>query len=624
MSGAALQVRDLYVTHPGPPPVRALDGLSLSVAPGECLGVMGESGAGKSTLARALLGLLPGSRVEGEIWLGDLELRSLGEKDWRAVRWRRISLALQSATALNPVLRIGDQVAEPLRVHLRMDARAASRRAEEILVEVGLGREAAGRYPGELSGGQRRLALLAMALVCDPEVIVLDEPTSGLDAVTTERVLHLLNRVRGEGAVTLLVLSHDPQALAALCDRVAVVYRGWLAELGPTRRVLEDPRSPYTWALLNSRPTLGTIKEIRGIRGEPPDRAEVARGCPFLERCTQAIETCAEGRPPLVAPEGEDGDRLVACGRRGLVTVLSALDLRKTYEVRSRSLGRDRIRAVDGISLEVRSGEVLGVVGPTGAGKSTLAMLLVRLIEPDGGTLLLEGRDLLAARGRELRAVRRRAQLVFQDPYDALSPRLTVAECVREPLDVQDVGEPHARDSIVRGVLAEVRLPTDPEFLHLYPHELSGGQAQRVVLARALVLEPKLLVADEPVAMLDPSEQARALQLLKALQVERGMAVVLVSHDLAVVLRVADRVVVIDQGRVVEEATGTRLLMSPRHPVTRALLAAAGRQALFTHGRQTQHMDPSDGLAAGGAITDATPDVTTDTKGVVVWTDAPS
>ncbi len=235
--------------------------------------------------------------------------------------------------------------------------------------------------------------------------------------------------------------------------------------------------------------------------------------------------------------------------------------------------------AVDGVSLDVREGEVVGVVGPTGAGKSTLGLLLVRLLEPDAGSVRFEGADLLALRGAELRAARRRVQLLFQDPYEALSPRLTVGAAVREPLDVQAVGEPDWRDGRVRDELAAVRLPTDAAFLARHTHELSGGQLQRLALARALILEPKLLVADEPVSMLDPSEQAKMLQLLKELQVERGMAMVFVSHDLAVVLRVADRVVVMDAGRIVEQGRGDELLRAARHPVTQALLAASGHTA---------------------------------------------
>ncbi len=583
MNTPAIELRDLRVTYPGPPAVRAVDDVSLSVARGECLAILGESGSGKSTLARALLGLLPEARTEGELHLGDVELTGLDEAGWRDVRWRRIALSFQSAASLNPVLRAGQQVAEPLRLHLGMDEAQAERRVNELLDEVGLGAWAAPRYPNELSGGQRRLVLLAMALSCDPEVLVLDEPTAGLDPLTRERVLDVLHQLCGAQR-TVVLLSHDVDAVELVADRAVVLYRGWLAEVGPAKQVLSDPRNPYSWGLLNARPTLASVKDLRGIRGDPPDPTEVSVGCPFFGRCTQGVtEICTPARPPLIAPHGEEGPRLVACVRGGVVPVLSARGLRKSYRATGGLLRRAQAPAVDGVSVDVREGEVVGLVGATGAGKSTLGMLLLRLLEPDGGSVRLDGRDLLAARGAELKAVRRRAQMLFQDPFEAISARLTVAQAVREPLDAQDVGDPRHRHDIVRSMVGTCRLPADDAFLRRHAHELSGGQLQRVALARALVLDPKLLVADEAVAMLDPSEQAKMIQLLKRLQVERGMSMVFISHDMAVVLRVADRVLILDSGRVVEEGTGSRLLAAPQHPTTRRLLAAAGRDRLFAN-----------------------------------------
>ncbi len=573
---AAVEVRHLRVVYPTDPPVQALDGITLEAQPGECLGVLGESGSGKSTLARALLGLLDDAHLDGELRLDGAPLEGLDEEGWRGLRWRRIGLVFQSTAALNPVLRVGRQVSEPMEVHLGLGEERATGRARALLERVGLPAEAADRYPGELSGGQRRLALLATALACEPDVLVLDEPTAGLDPTTRGHVLGLLERLRTDAGRTLLLLTHDVDALRMVANRVAVLYRGWLAEIGPAQRVLDDPRHPYTWGLLNAHPTLGNVKDLRGIRGDPPDPTQVATGCPFAERCTQAVAESHDGRPPLLAPE-RDARRLVACVRGGLVAVVRARGLRKSYELRGGLTRRTRIPAVDGVDVDVREGEVVGLVGPNGAGKSTLGRLLLRLLEPDAGTIELEGADLLALRGAELRAMRRRAQMLFQDPYEALSPRLTVRECVREPLDAQGIGEPDEREQRVRSVLTETRLPPTAGFLDRHTHQLSGGQLQRVALARALVLDPKLLVADEPFEGLDPSEQAKMLQLLKGLQVERGMAMVLVSHDLAVVLRVADRVVILDEGRVVEQATGSRLLAAPRHPTTRRLLAAAGR-----------------------------------------------
>jgi peptide/nickel transport system ATP-binding protein len=575
-----LVVSGLRVTYPGPPPVRAVDDLSLQVAPGECLGILGESGSGKSTLGRAILGLATDAEVSGGLRLGDVDLAALDEGGWRDVRWRRIALAMQSAASLNPVLTVGVQLAEPQQVHLDRSRDEADARSTEVLTDVGLGEWALARHPRELSGGQRRLVLLAMALVCEPEVVVLDEPTAGLDPATRNQALKVLQRIRDDGRA-LVVMSHDADALDQVADRVAVLYRGWLAEVGPAKAVIDNPRGPYTWALLNARPTLASVKDLRGIRGDPPNPTHLATGCPFAGRCTQEIDECADGRPPLLSPFGEQGDRVVSCVRGGVVPLLRAHGLRKSYEVPGKLFRKERFNAVDGVSLEVLEGEVVGLVGATGAGKSTVASMLVRLLEPEAGTVEIEGHDLLAATGAELKAARRRVQLLFQDPFEALSARLTVAQAVREPLELQGLGDRKEQDEKVRETLRAARVPADDAFLQRYTHELSGGQLQRVALARALVLEPKLLVADEPVSMLDPSEQAKVLQLLKQLQVDRGMAMVLVSHDLGAVLRVADRVMVMDRGRVVEQGTGSELLMGPRHPATKALLDAAGRDLLF-------------------------------------------
>lgn len=603
-----LDIADLVVTYDGPPPVRAVDGISLAVGAGECLGVLGESGSGKSTLARALLGLVTGARVEGRMRLGDLDLGSLDEKGWRAVRWARVALSFQSTASLNPVLRIGVQLAEPLQVHLGMGGDRAERRVHELLAEVGLGDWAASRYPRELSGGQRRLVLVAMALACRPEVVVLDEPTAGLDPATRNRVLDLLTRMRDESGTALVVMSHDADALEAVADRVAVLYRGWLAEIGPGPQVLTDPRNPYSWALLNARPTLASVKDLRGIRGAPPDPTEVAVGCPFYGRCHQGREgVCTEARPALQPPHGEDGPRLAACARGGVVSLLSVRGVRKSYPGGGTLLHRTRVSVVDDVSFDVREGEVVGVVGSTGAGKSTLGMLAVRLLDADGGSVSFDGIDLLAIGGRDLKAVRARMQMLFQDPFEALSSRLTIGQVVREPLDVQAVGDGAWRTEMVRRTVADCRLPNDDAFLHRHTHELSGGQLQRVALARALVLEPKLLVADEAVSMLDPSEQAKMLQLLKHLQVERGMSMIFISHDLAVVLRVADRVLVLDRGRIVEEGSGGTLLVSPRHPATRALLAASGRDALFAAHPTDQTLRPLDDLEPAGTIEGGAP-----------------
>ncbi|MBC7228267.1 MAG: ABC transporter ATP-binding protein [Thermoflexales bacterium] len=570
-----LTVRDLRVTFSvdGRARVRAVDGVSFDLERGGAMGVVGETGAGKTTLARALLGLHPTECVQGSVRLDGRELVGLSEEEWRAVRWRRIALVVQSVgTALDPVYRVGEQIGEPMRFHLGLSPAEAWARAEEVARRVGLSSRHLRAYPHQLSGGEKQRALLAMALACDPDVLVLDEPTSGQDMLSRARLLDLLAGLRRERGTGLLVISHDLAAVARLAERVAVLYAGKVVEMGPTEAVFGDPRHPYTWGLVHSYPDMSTARDLRSIRGHPPDPVGPPPGCRFHPRCTQAVERCRHEEPPMVEMNG----RRVACHLGGLQTLLRAEGLRKVFLVENGD-AREPLEAVRDVYLEIREGEVVALVGETGSGKTTLGRMLVGLLSPDGGRVVLEGRDLTAARGQERRLLARRVQLVPQDPFDAVNPRMTVAEVVREPLEVQKIGTPQEREERVRSVLRAVGLPTDPEFLALHAHELSGGQLQRVVIARALVLEPKLLIADEPVAMLDPSEQARVLNLLKEIQVERGLALLLISHDLALVRKVADRILVMQGGRIVEEGPGSRVVTQPAHEHTRALLESAPR-----------------------------------------------
>lgn len=570
-----LEIKSLRVSFGA---VHAIDGLDAAVEEGECRGILGESGSGKSTLARTLLGLDSDAQVSGSARLGDTELLRMTEAEWRRTRWREVALAFQAPAALNPALRIGLQVEEPMRHVLGLEQRTAKRRARSLLERVGLpaGREDA--RPAELSTGQQRLVVIAIALACDPRLLILDEPTSGLDPLTRGSLLELLRdlrRERPDGA--MLVLGHDVEALKAIADSVQLLYAGRCMELGPARSILEEPRHPYSWALLNARPGLGTVKEIRAIPGENPDPTQPAPGCPFVPRCPQSIADCSAAPPPLVAAEGRP-EQLVSCVRSGLVTVLQATGVRFSH---SAPFGR-RIPILHGVDLRARAGEVVGIVGQTGAGKTTLAMCLTGHVPIDAGCVAFEGHDVRGLRSKGPLAVARRLQLLFQDPFEASSRRLTVEEIVREPLDIEASSPREAAHSRVVEAIEAVHLPITRAFLDRRAHELSGGQLQRVTLARALVTEPSVLVADEPVAMLDPSEQAKALQLLKRLQVERGLALILISHDIAVVMRLADRILVLDAGRVIDRATGDQLIRGAGEPLTRELLAAAGAPS-FIH-----------------------------------------
>ena len=565
-----LQMEDLHVRYRlgQDRSLPALRGLSLSLDHGDVLGIVGETGSGKSTLAHTLLGLVPPNSIEGTVSFHGRPLPLQDEEEMREFRWRRIALVFQTAgTGFDPVYTVGDQVCEPLQTHCgysRDDARA---KAARLWAEMGLPPDRFQHYPHQLSGGEKRLAMLAMALACDPELLVLDEPTAGLDAFTRGQILRLLKELRQRRKLTMIMITHTLADLRGLAGRTLVLYAGRAAELGKTDEVLSAPRHPYSWGLLNAYPSMERAKDLWGIRGDPPDPASPPPGCAFAPRCTQAIEMCCSAVPEL---ESHDG-RLVACHLGGLQTLLEARDLSKTFDgPHGKSL-----HAVRGASLRLLEGEVVALVGQTGSGKSTLAKLMVGLEEPDTGSVFLEGQSVGALDGSQLAQVRRRLQLVFQDPFDALSPRLSILELVREPLDIQGGTSPEERDLRARSAIAEARIPTTPDFLEKRSHELSGGQLQRVAIARALVVRPKVLIADEPVSMLDASEQARVLRLLKDLQNEHGMGMLLISHDIALVRKVADRILVMEKGVIVEEGSSDRVISDPRHPYTRLLLAAA-------------------------------------------------
>jgi peptide/nickel transport system ATP-binding protein len=574
MNKPLLSVRDLRV-HFAPADgwdgavVRAVDGVSFDLAAGGALAIVGETGSGKTTIGRALLGLHPPGSTRGSIRLAGRELVDLAEDAWRPLRWRRIAMAVQGAgSAFDPVYRLGEQIAEPLREHLGLSPDEAVARAGSLSGRLGLEPRHLRAYPHQLSGGESQRAMLAMALSCEPEVLIVDEPTSGQDVLSRVRLIALLRQVREETGLSLILISHDLAAAAQLADRVAVLYAGKLVEVGAAREVLEQPRHPYTWGLLNAYPNMTTARDLRGIRGRSPDPSALPPGCRFHPRCTQAVELCCQADPPLVEVAG----RLIACHLGGLQTLLQARDLRKAFS--SNGNGK-AVTAVQGASLEVYEGEVVALVGETGSGKTTLGRLLVGLLEADGGRVVFEGQDLAAVNGRDRKALRRRIQFIAQDPFEAISPRLTVAEIVREPLDVQKVGTAAERDEKVRDALLAVGLPAEPAFLGRRAHELSGGQLQRVAIARALVLDPKLIVADEPVSMLDASEQAKVINLLKEIQNERGMGLLLVSHDLALVRKVADRILVMRHGEIVEGGPASCVVTRPQHEYTRALLQAA-------------------------------------------------
>ncbi|MFH9421530.1 dipeptide ABC transporter ATP-binding protein [Streptomyces sp. NPDC017529] len=523
-----VEVRDLTVAFPagGGDGVRAVDGLSFSLSEGRALGIVGESGSGKSTVAAALLDLHrgTGARVAGTVRVAGTDVRAADERELRRLRGGRAAMVFQDPlSSLDPYYAIGDQIAEAYRVHHpKASRRAARARAVGVLERVGIAdapRRARSR-PHEFSGGMRQRALLAMALACEPRLLIADEPTTALDVTVQAQILDLLHDLRAETGMGLLLVTHDLGVVAGSVDEVLVMRAGRAVEHGTVGEVLLAPREPYTKELLTAVPRVDAEPAVR------------------------------EGR---AAAPGE--------------VLLEATGLRREFGGR-----RHRTTAVDEVSLTVREGETVGLVGESGSGKTTLGRMLVRLLDPTAGTLRYQGRDIGTLGDRELRPFRGQLQMVFQDPVSSLNPRRSIGESVADPL--RAVGD---RDDarVVRKARALLeRVGLDPAWYHRYPHEFSGGQRQRVGIARALAPGPRLLVCDEPVSALDVTTQAQIMELLGELRRDLGLALVFIAHDLAVVRAASDRVAVLRDGRIVEEGATEDVYERPRHPYTKSLLAA--------------------------------------------------
>ncbi|MFG1604990.1 dipeptide ABC transporter ATP-binding protein [Actinoplanes sp. NPDC049265] len=613
MSTPLLQLRDLDTgisLRRGT--VHALAGVSLDVRPGETLGVVGESGSGKTMTALSIMGLLPhGGRVTGgEIVFEGRDLRTLPADEVRRIRGVRMGMVFQDPlTSLNPTMRIGAQVAEPLRVHNKVGKAEARVRAIDMLRRVGMPRpdKIADNYPHELSGGMRQRVAIAMALVCSPRLLIADEPTTALDVTTQRQILELIDDLREEFGMAVILVTHDLGVIAGRADRVAVMYAGRVVETAATRELFRAPRHRYTEALLEALPEAAHGERLYSIPGLPPDLSQPLTGCPFAPRCRHATDECRSGDIP---PTGTD--HRFACLHpappRTRVTiqetpravrefdaepVLAVHDLVKNYPVRR---GAGHVSAVAGVSFEVAPGETFGLVGESGCGKSTVGRLAVGLEQPTDGKIVLEGTDTAGLTGRERRRMHRQVQLMFQDSYAAMNPRMRVDAILAEPLEIQKVGDRRARISTL---LDQVGL--SPGVLERYPHEFSGGQLQRIGLARSLALHPRLIVGDEPVSALDVSIQAQVLNLMRDLQRELGLAYVFISHDLAVVDYMADRIGVMYLGKLVEVGPARDVVRAARHPYTQALIDAVptvdapSRERVVIEGELPSAIDPPTG-----------------------------
>jgi peptide/nickel transport system ATP-binding protein len=542
--GAAplLEVEGLTVdfeTRAGP--VSAVRGVSFSLAPGEILGVVGESGSGKSVTCRAILGLLPRTaRVGGSIRFDGRELTHLSEADWEHMRGRQGAMIFQNpASHLDPLMRVGAQIGESLRHHMDRSGPEARREAIHLLSSVGIAQPElrVDSFPHELSGGMKQRALIAGAIACRPRLLLADEPTTALDVTVQARILELLRALNRQHELAIILISHDLGVIAEICQRVLVMRDGALVEQGRTHDLVATPKHPYTQLLIASQP---------GLRLRRPRRTGAhAAGQALIEVQDLSVSFRAPFR---------------------------WIDMAKG-RVRA-----PRIRALDGVTFSLQTGDTLGVVGESGSGKSTVARAIARLLSPSAGRVLFEGAEVHQLTGQDLLRFRRSVQMVFQSPYDSLNPRLTVRQTLAEPLRRHRLAPPRKIDERVAELASMVELPQD--LLDRTPRQLSGGQCQRVGIARALAMQPRLLIADEVTSSLDVTTQAQILSLLERLRAEAGLTMLYISHDLAVVRALCDRVLVFQAGRIVESGSVDEVLAHPQNSYTQTLLRAVPRLAL--------------------------------------------
>ncbi|MFD3705463.1 dipeptide ABC transporter ATP-binding protein [Nocardia sp. NPDC058658] len=598
-----LEVTDLRVSFPGEEGrVEAVRGVNYTVADGEVLAIVGESGSGKSVSSLAVIGLLPEqARVQGSVRLRGRELLGLGDKQMSKLRGSSISMVFQDPlSALTPVYRVGDQIAEALLAHGKMGRKEAGERAIELLELVGIAdaRARSRAFPHEFSGGMRQRVVIAMAIANDPALIICDEPTTALDVTVQAQILALLRKARDITGAGVIMITHDMGIAATVADRVAVMYAGKIVETAPVTELFAAPRMPYTVGLLGSIPRMDGPPRtpLIPILGAPPAMHALPRGCSFAPRCPVAIDDCTAAEPPL---EKVSPGHSVACIRTAEVgthqlfeayrkeiptpahpdrtddeVVLRVTDLVKTFPLTSGVLLRRRtgeVRAVDGISFSVRAGRTLALVGESGSGKSTTLSQIMDLVRPQSGSIEVLGNDVATLTKASTREIRRKMQIVFQDPSSSLDPRLPIFDVLAEPLRIDG----RSREEVNRRVPELLRqVGLRPEHADRYPSDFSGGQKQRISIARALALDPQLLVLDEPVSSLDVSIQAGVLNLLRDLQAEHGLSYLFVSHDLSVVRNLAHDIAVMLQGKIVESGPAERIFADPQHEYTRSLIAA--------------------------------------------------
>ncbi|HET9896608.1 MAG TPA: ABC transporter ATP-binding protein [Streptosporangiaceae bacterium] len=593
--------------------VRAVEGVSFDVQPGETLGIVGESGCGKTMTALSIMDLLPpgGSVIAGKVSLNGRRISGLPPEAMRTIRGNEIGMIFQDPlTSLNPALTVGKQIAEAVTLHRQVSRQQALDRAAEVLDLVGMPRpkERLHDYPHQFSGGMRQRVMIAMALACEPKLLIADEPTTALDVTISKQILELIDDLRQRLRMSVILVTHDLGVIAGRADRVAVMYAGKIVETAGTQALFANPRHPYTEALFQALPEKAaeTRQRLYSIPGAPPELTRPPAACRFAPRCRYAAGHCRTEEPPLA---GDTAGRRYACfypvgtagrepagerepmpdvavapvavtrpgadGRTGREAMLSAAHLVKDFPVTSKVLQRrtGQVSAVAGVSFEIRPGETFGLVGESGCGKTTIGRLIVGLERPTSGTVTFRQSKLDRDRGRAYRRQRQEIQYIFQDSYASLDPRMRAGEILREPLAVQRIGSRRKQEQSVAEILDQVGLPRSA--VERFAHEFSGGQRQRLAFARALILSPALIVADEPVSALDVSIQAQVLNLMRELQEQLKLTFLFISHDLAVVRYLSDHIGVMYLGKLVEVGPADEAYLRPAHPYTAGLIDSA-------------------------------------------------
>jgi len=596
--------------------VKACNDISYAIKKGETIGFVGESGAGKSVTGRSILNLIdsPGKIIGGEIIYKGQDLLNMTEKEIQKIRGNEIAIVFQdSSTAFNPSYTVGEQISDVIQNHFDMEYEEARERTIKLLDDVNIPnpRERFETYPHQYSGGMRQRALIALALSCDPDLIIADEITTGIDVTTQAKILNLLKELKKERDLSMQFITHDMGVVAEICDRVAVMYAGEIVEIGPIQEIFNNPKHPYTMGLLGSLPqTSGAKEELESIPGNMPDLIETPSGCSFRDRCEFATEECAQHNPELeeLVTNTNSTNHKSACIRVNEINwnngretnkdtssngsrrdtnylnkdedpLVDVYKLKKYFDPEGQSWvdmllnGRKYVHAVDDVTLNIYEGETVSLVGESGCGKTTLGRTITQLYNEDSGTVLFAGTDITDAKKSELRKLRRNYQVIFQDPFSSLNPRRTVGKIIGRPMKLHGLvdTEEEKRDA-VKELLVEVGLKES--HIDRYAHEFSGGQKQRIGIARALAVEPDFIVCDEPVSALDVSVQAKVLNLLMDLQEERNLTYLFIAHNLEVVKHISDRVAVMYLGEIVEMGPIDKILSPPYHPYTEILLSS--------------------------------------------------